>query len=86
MPNSHDPSLRVPLSRLPQSACPQPPADAGGVLPSAAIAREALRPFHFVLNQIWIGVAPLADLLGLPMPIARTYETPRAHMQAGETH
>jgi hypothetical protein len=64
-PIPHDPSLRVPSPRLPQTPDPNPPADAGGVLLPVDLASAALQPFHFLLTQLWLGVAPLADLLGL---------------------
>lgn len=65
-PIPHDPSLRVPASRLLQTSFPEPPADADGVLQRGALARAALQPLHFLMDQLWLGAAPLADLLGLP--------------------
>lgn len=65
MPDSHEPSLRVPLPRLKPTALPDPPAQAGGVLLPVALARAAIQPLHFLLAQLWLGAAPLADLLGV---------------------
>ncbi len=64
-PIPHDPSLCVPSPRLP-TAILQPPAAAGGASLYPALARAALQPFRFLLNQVWLGVNPMAELLGLP--------------------
>ncbi len=65
MPDSHEPSLRVPLPRLNAIALPDPPAQAGGLLLPIALLHAAIQPLRFMLGQLWLGAAPLADLLGV---------------------